>query len=630
MSKRIFIYFFYLLGCIPLFSQNYPVSDIPEVLEGDAVAVVRNYSTGISQSDKNNMVYTVNRVVTILNEQGDGYAHFYITTDKFTDLTKFSGVIRDASGKEIKKFKKGDLVSSSLDFESFTTGSYNHLYECISRSYPFTVEYNYEVKTKNGVRGYPPYVPIWRSRVAVEKANYKLEVPSDIKVRHHSNYAANIEESTATGKKIYKITEENIPAIKYEIWEPQDLYPIVNFAPADFCYDSQCGNMETWKEYGLWVNKLLEGRDILPAEVVATLQSLVGEAKNEREKVKILYEYLQQHTRYVSIPLGIGGYQPETAANVYKTKFGDCKGLTNLMKAMLKAVDIKSNYCVISMGDEDKRFFENFPSFRQANHVILLVPIKNDSIWLECTSAMQPFGFVHSEIADHDVLVVSDEGGKLCRTPAYERDAYMSRINLTINVDEEGNASGNITLEKTMDKAVEASRVKEQDRETQIKYLRSELKMPKVQFADIDITYRASELPSGIVKGSFEATNFANKTGNRLFVQGYPLNKGDLKIFASSDRTLDIEIPLQYVLCDTITYILPEGFVAESLPKDLKTETQFGTFSRSIVSDNNQVISEQRIDIKPGVYKKEAYNELKDFFGQIDKALSSRLIFRKN
>lgn len=617
-------------GCISLFSQNYAVSDIPAVLKEDAVAVIRNYSTDISQTDKNNMLYSVNRVVTILNEQGKGHAHFYVTTDRFTDLNKFSGVIRDASGKEIKKIKKGDLVSSSLDFESFTTGSYNHFYECLSRSYPFTVEYNYEIRQKNGVLGYPSYVPIWRSRLAVEKTSYKLEVPSEIKVRHHSNYAAKIEESIVAGKKIYKINEEGIPAKKYEIWIPEDIYPIVNFAPADFCYDLQCGNMETWKDYGQWVNKLLEGRDVLPNEVTANLQNLVSEARDDREKVKIIYEYLQQHTRYVSIQLGIGGFQPETAANVYKTKFGDCKGLTNLMKAMLKAVGINSNYCEISTRNEYKRFYEDFPSFRQTNHVILLVPIKNDSIWLECTSSILPFGFLHSGIADHDVLVISDEGGKLCRIPAYERTAYMSHINMTINIDEDGNGSGEIALNKTMDRAVEASRVKEQDREDQIKFLRSELKMPKVQFSTIDIAYRASKRPSATVKGSFEATDFANKTGNRLFVRGYPLNKGDLKIFASTDRTLDIELPNQYVLCDTIKYILPEGFVAESLPKDLKIETQFGSFTRSIVSDNNQVTSEQRIDLKPGVYKKESYNELKDFFGQIDKALSNRLIFRKN
>lgn len=617
---------------LPSYGQDYTVNTIPDSLKKNANAVIRDLNQTYIQTDANNGIYTVNKVVTILNRKGDDYAHFVISTDKFSELTKFSGILRDASGKIIKKIKKGDLVYSSLEFDSFTTGSFNIYYECQSPSYPFTIKYSYEVKDKNGILGYPLFYPTTGANLAVENISFKLEAPESAKVRYHSNCNYQIDKSSSNGKDIFQVKGSNIPAIEEETWQPKrkELYPNITFAPSYFCYDSHCGNMNNWDNYGKWVSQLLQGRDILPSDLVAQLKEMTNNAETDREKVKILYEYLQKNTRYISVQLGIGGYQPESATNVYKTKMGDCKGLTNLMKAMLKAVDIKSNYCVISMGDTHKDFYNDFPSFTQANHVILLVPLQNDSIWLECTSSIVPFGFVHSNIVDHDVIAITEDGGKLCHIPAYNNQDYTTETVMTINLDETGAASGDIELKSTMDVAMYVSDLKKQDRETQIKYLMSEVKMPKVKFGNINITYSPSEKPIATVSSKFEASNIANKTGSRLFLRSYPLSKGNFRRFGSAKRIHDIEIPQQYIQSDIIKYVLQEGYSAESLPTDISIENEFGKFTRKLSVENNIVTSEVTIDIKSGKYDKSSYEDLKSFFGKIDSALATRLVFKKD
>lgn len=633
MYKVILVLFVSTLSIIlPIKGQDYAVNTIPDSLKKDANAIIRDLSINYTQSDTKSAVYTVNNVITILDKKGDRKANFHISTDKFSELTKFSGTLRDASGKIIKKIKKGDLLYSSLEFDSFTTGSYNIIYECQSPAYPFTIEYNYEVRRKNGILGYPSFMPINSTSTAVEKASYRLETPANLKVRHYTNYNAKIESSTINGKNVYQISESNLPAIVYEICLPeaQDLIPMVNFAPSDFCYDSQCGNMDTWNNYGKWVYQLLQGRDILPAELVSKLHEMTNGTQNEKEKVKLIYEYLQNNTRYISIQLGIGGFQPETAANVHKSRMGDCKGLTNLMKAMLKAVNIESNYCEIYRGQELKHIYKDFPSMSQTNHAILLVPLANDSIWLECTNTTDPYGFIHSGIADHDVLVITEDGGKICHIPPYNNDDYTSKTEITIHIEETGESTGELKLEKRMDKAIYTSELRKQDRATQIKFLMSEVKMPKVKFGNIDISYSPSEKPQTTVTSNFEATDITNKTGSRLFLRNYPLNKGSFRIFGSKERIHDIEIPQQYIQYDLIKYVLPEGYSAESLPADIDIVNEFGKFTRKLTSDNNIINSEVTIEIKSGKYDKSNYEDLKSFFEKINSTLSSRLVFKKD
>ena len=147
------------------------------------------------------------------------------------------------------------------------------------------------------------------------------------------------------------------------------------------------------------------------------------------EKIAAIYQYLASTTRYVSIQLGIGGLQPIAAADVNRTGFGDCKGLSNYMRAMLTELGIPSVYTVIST--TNRRLLADFASANQNNHVILQVPLPNDTLWLECTNPTLPLGYVHHSIAGHDALLVGPNGGILCQLPTYA-DSLNTQVNNTL------------------------------------------------------------------------------------------------------------------------------------------------------------------------------------------------------
>ena len=104
----------------------------------------------------------------------------------------------------------------------------------------------------------------------------------------------------------------------------------------------------SWKSFGSWIKDLYQGLDVLPPDRQQFFKSLVENAGSETEKIKRIYTYLQQNFRYVSIQLGIGGLKPFSAEFTDKKKYGDCKALSNYMKAALKAVGIKSYVAIIN------------------------------------------------------------------------------------------------------------------------------------------------------------------------------------------------------------------------------------------------------------------------------------------
>lgn len=147
---------------------------------------------------------------------------------------------------------------------------------------------------------------------------------------------------------------------------------------------------------------------------------------------------------------------------VLSKKYGDCKGLTLFMQAMLSEVGIPSDYTLVKAG-EDPTFDEDFPS-NQFNHAILRIKSGDKKYWLECTSSHLPAGFLGSFTRNRKVLVITPEGGEVDQTPTYSDPDFNTTVfNSSILLQQNGNAAikgtllqkgfpAEITVMKTYDK----------------------------------------------------------------------------------------------------------------------------------------------------------------------------------
>jgi hypothetical protein len=223
--------------------------------------------------------------------------------------------------------------------------------------------------------------------------------------------------------------------------------PVLYATPLRFEQGGYKGGCRTWQEYGAWIAHLNAGLDDLDSSSAKKTRLLVSQCVDRQDTIRVLYEYLQRNTHYFYTGLGIGGTRPIPAAEVAGYGYGDCKALSNYMKAMLKTVGIDSWYTLVKSGKGAKLASEIPCS--QFDHVILCIPNPTDTLWLECTDPEIPFGFLGSFTCDRDVLAITPEGGKLLHTPAYGVNENHLNVRGRIRLKKSGDASAEMTIQAT-------------------------------------------------------------------------------------------------------------------------------------------------------------------------------------
>lgn len=596
------------------------------------ISIVQDMHTEIICKSMTQSVEKQSITITILNRKGMDDAQFICRCDMFNSLQKFSGEIFNAAGQSVRKIKKSDLQKSEYS-SSLASDDYFYVYDCNYPSSPFTVKYEWEVKCTNGLIGYPPFLPQFSFDQRVEQASYRIELPAGQTCRYYEEYTKGkniqVKESTGPdGRQIIEATASQLSPIEKEPFSPSfaQLFPRVYFSPSTFQYDKTVGDMSTWQKFGEWQNGLLEGRDLLTEPFRKSLHELTANCSTDREKVKAVYDYLAKNTRYVSIQLGIGGLQPIAASDVCRTGFGDCKGLSNYMRAMLKELGIPSTYTAIST--ENERLIPNFSSPNQMNHVILHVPLPQDTLWLECTNPQLPFGYVHQGIAGHDALLIEPTGGRVYRLPTYPDSLNTQCI------------TAKVLLSPTAETRIEVneiSRLFQYEDEAGITYLepnqkkdriRSNINLPQADILNLQIDEQKESNPSITFNYSISSNQYGTKTGNRLFMPVNVFRKG-FSVPRVIKRTHPIHINYGYADTDSIRILLPEGYAIEGLPRPVRLQSKFGSFLSFVEVKDKEIIVIHRLMMSKGVYNPEEYSSFIDFRKQVAEQYNGTIVLRK-
>ncbi len=611
---------------------EYAVQKIPAALTQKANAVKRIERIRFEVNNTGEAVLYRKYAITVLNENGDQHAYFSEYYDKLHEIRNVEGTLYDAGGKELKRLKNKQLMdlSGAADANLVDDNRYK-VHRFFHKVYPYTVEYEVEIRY-NGTLFFPVWIPREDDHYSVEHSSITIAFKPGYTVRYKEfNYSG---KPTAAQEKTFSTLSweaRNLPAMDREYAMPSwvDLNTAVLFAPTDFEIENYQGNMNNWNEFGKFVYALKKERDQLPAHIKQTVQQIAGAATSPRDKIEKLYAYMQKNTRYISIQLGIGGWQPFDAAYVASKSYGDCKALTNYMYSLLKEVGVKSYYTLVNAGHKARKVIADFPS-QQFNHVILCVPVATDTVWLECTSQTLPAGYLSDFTCDRYALLIGEEGGTLVRTPKYglKENTQVRHIKAVLNADatldiSSKTAYGGLQQDRYHDLINQLSKDKVKEA------LHEDLDFATYDIKSFDYKELRQSLP--FVEESLEiaVSNYATITGKRLFIIPNVMTRHQRKLNADTARKYDVDLSFEYKDTDTVEISLPEGFSAESMPQDQTIASPFGKYTASVKYIGNKLIYYRNLEHYAGRFPPGQYNELVGFYEKVYKADRSKVVLVK-
>ena len=364
-------------------------------------------------------------------------------------------------------------------------------------------------------------------------------------------------------------------------------------------------------------------------EAKTKIKALVGSETDPIKKAKIVYKFVQEKSRYVSVQVGIGGFKPMLASDVDRLGYGDCKALSNYTRALLEVVGVPSYYTEL-YGDRDVKNIEADFFSIQGNHVILCIPNSSESIFLECTSQDDPFGFQANFTDDRDVVVMKPDGGEIIHTKKYH-DRDNSQISTgRYSIDESGNLSGTIKIVSAGSQYnAKAATEKLQLSEKDLHYKQYWSNINNLKVAKITVENDKEKIQF-IENINLNAANYGSISGGKMILAINAYNQYSGNVKRIRNRKNPFEIPRGYLDADEIVIVLPSDFQIDFLPSNFELQTKFGEYRTEIIKkDTNDLVYKRTIFIKKGIYTKTEYDEYRLFMEQISKNDNAKIILTK-
>ncbi|RZM27855.1 MAG: DUF3857 domain-containing protein [Pedobacter sp.] len=611
--------------------KDYKLSDIAPALLFKADAVVRDMETNVDMLAADQVVMHVTKAVTILNKNGEEMAQLVLPYNKSMAIKAVKGLVYNAEGMVIQKIALSSFedISAASDFSLYEDDRLKHFAPVVT-TYPYTVFYDYEYRIKQNL-----VIPDWYANpyvdVSVQRSVYNFSCKPGAKIRMKAyNYTGEGLETKSPEKTTFSWEVHDKPAVKREPYmvSSDNFLTYVKVAPEAFSFYNAKGTYSDWEGLGKWIyNDLLKSRQQLSPATVNEVKDLVNGIQDPKEKARKIYKFVQDKTRYISVQIGIGGYQPISAENVHYLGYGDCKGLVNYTQALLKVVGVPSMYCIVYAGNFKQNLDASFASMNQANHIILCLPFEKDTTWLECTSQVAPFGYLGDFTDDRTVLACTETGGKILHTPVLTSDMNTVKRFAQLQVDKSGNITGSV-------KSVFGGANYDRDEDIltkpyaeQLKSLKEIYDVDNINFEKLKIVQdKGTSSPSTTESFELSIPGYVVQSGNLAYLIPNIFNKLS-NVPNLRERKQELYLNRGYTYEDETTFTLPENYIVEYQPQNSSVKTAFGSYESSVTMKDRTLIYKRKLIGNSGKFPAKSYAEFADFMNKGYSADLNKVIF---
>src|SRR5882724_1136227 len=561
----------------------------------DVVQLYSERTVTVQSADK--IKTTVREAYKILRPGGREYGTLVVSFHPRKKITGMRGWCIPAQGKdyEVKDKEAVEIALPKINGSELVSDVKVKLLRIPAAEPGNIIGYEYEEEDQ-------PFVlqDIWsfQEENPVREAQYTLQLPAGWEYKATwINYPET--KPSQAGNQAHWVLSD-IKAIKPETEMPP-LHGVSGLLVVSFVPPGGGANkgFQNWREMGNWEAGLEQGRRDASPEIKQKVVSLTAPAATPLGKMQALAKFVQSDIRYVAIELGIGGWQPHPAPEIFAHRYGDCKDKATLLSSMLHEIGVESFFISINTvrgGAAPDRP----PMIGWFNHEILAVQlpesVKDNSLVavvehpklgrlliFDPTDEYTPFGQLRGELQANHGLLVTPDGGELVKLPQLPASRSGVQRTAKLKLSPNGTLSGDFVETRLGDSGLWQrmtlkSVTKEADKikpiETMLSHSLSTFQITKASVLNLNLT----DLPFGY-QYSLVAQNYAKNAGNLLLVRPRVLGSKSSDLLETKEpRKYPVEFDGPSRDTDTFEITLPAGYEVDDLPPPVDADYGFASY----------------------------------------------------
>ena len=579
----------------------------------DAVLLYSETNVTIISTDK--MRTQVREAYKILRPEGRHHGTVKVPFDAQTKVNGLHGWCIPVQGKDYEVKEKDAIESAYMPEFVLASDAKVKILQIPAPDIGNIVGYEYETEER------PIFLQdVWefQEHDPVRESRYSLQVPAGWEYK--ASWLNHPEvKPTQTGSNSWQWVVSDIKAIRYEAFMPPLDGVAGRMVLSFFTSEKIALNSNVdWDAMGKWYSNLIGQRIDSSPEVKQQVAALTASKTTPLQKMQAVAGFVQQDIRYVAIELGVGGYQPHAASEVFAHRYGDCKDKATLVRSMLREIGIDSYHVVIYT--ERGAVTPQTPAHHGFNHAILAIKLPNGLadpsliaifehpklgklLFFDPTNDLIPFGQLPGYLQANYGLLVTPDGGELVELP--QQPSAMNSIQRTakLTLDTAGMLKGEVK-EMRLGERASSERwrlrtvAKDTDRIKPIEDLLSNsLSSFHITRATL-INLQQTDQPFGF-NYSFESPNYAKNAGNLLLVRPRVIGvKGSGFLETKEPRKFPIEFEGPARDTDAFEITIPAGYVVDDLPPAVDVDLGFASYHAKTVVNGNVVDYTRTFEVK--------------------------------
>jgi hypothetical protein len=362
-------------------------------------------------------------------------------------------------------------------------------------------------------------------------------------------------------------------------------------------------SMSTWQSIGEWYGGIAKDRLVATPDVAAKAQELTAGKMDFYDKAEAIGEFVQKQVRYFAVEVGIGGYQPHAAGDVFRHRYGDCKDKATLVSAMLSAVGI---HATLMMVDSERGVVDPAAPSLYGDHMIAAIEIPKGYespklhsvvtaatgrhyLIFDPTSEKTPFGQLEHQLQGGYGILMEGSATQAIQLPVLDPGLNTIHRTASFHLDAEGVLKGTVTEKRFGDVSEKRREVYAQnDVKQQTDFLDRVLGRDFTAFSATDV--KAENVDSlnkdFTLTYSLSAERYAKAMGPLLMVRTRVL--GDLALDTDKKpRDVPIDLGETMQAIDEYSIELPDGYAVDEVPDPVKIDVGFAAYQSNVEVKGN-------------------------------------------